>query len=144
MSRLPSQFSIGALANETGVNIETIRYYEKECILPEPARSAGGHRMYKQDDLKRLFFIRRSRELGFSIKEISSLLSLVQVGDYTCAMVHDLTLQHAEKVSEKIADLQKMEQVLLGMAAECGSGDIPECPIIDALFDVTPVDPDIH
>ncbi len=136
MSLISGQFPIGVLARETGVNIETIRYYEKEGILPNPARSAGGHRMYRQEDLKRLFFIRRSRELGFSIKEVSSLLSLVHVGDYTCAMVHDLTLQHAEQVRKKISHLQRMEQVLLGMAAECNSGDIPECPIIDALFEV--------
>ncbi len=131
-----SWVTIGVLSTKTGVNIETIRYYEKEGILPKPARSSGGHRLYSEDDIKRLFFVRRSRELGFSIKEINSLLSLVHIGEYTCAAVHDLTVQHAEEISQKIKDLQKMEQVLLEMAAECSQGDIPECPIVDTLFEL--------
>ena len=131
-----SPVTIGTLAKKTGVNIETIRYYEKEGILPHPPRSPGGHRLYKEDDIKRLFFVRRSRELGFSIKEINSLLSLIQVGDYTCAAIHDLTLQHAKEIKQKITDLRKMERVLVEMAAECSRGDIPECPIIDTLFEV--------
>lgn len=134
-NRAPTHVSIGTLAKKTGVNIETIRYYEKAGILPQPARSAGGHRMYTENNIKRLFFVRRSRQLGFSIKEISSLLSLVEVGDYTCAKVHDLTLQHAIQIKQKITDLQKMEQVLLEMAAECSRGAIPDCPIVDRLFE---------
>ena len=78
-------------------------------------------------------------ELGFSIKEINSLLSLVQTSDYTCAAIHDLTLQHAKEIKQKITDLKKMERVLLDMAAECSGGDIPECPIIDTLFEVHPL-----
>ena len=134
-SSTQSPVTIGTLAKKTGVNIETIRYYEKEGILPHPPRSPGGHRLYKKDDVKRLFFVRRCRELGFSIKEINSLLSLVQTGDYTCAAIHDLTLQHAKEIKQKITDLKKMERVLLDMAAECSGGDIPECPIIDTLFE---------
>jgi len=131
-----SAVTIGTLSKLTGVNIETIRYYEKEGILPKPRRSSGGHRLYKDEDIKRLFFVRRSRELGFSIREINSLLSLVQVGKYTCAKVHDLTVEHAREIEQKIADLKKMEQVLLEMAAKCSGGDIPECPIIDTLYEL--------
>lgn len=138
-SSTQSPVTIGTLAKKTGVNIETIRYYEKEGILPHPLRSPGGHRLYKKDDVKRLFFVRRCRELGFSIKEINSLLSLVQTSDYTCAAIHDLTLQHAKEIKQKITDLKKMERVLLDMAAECSGGDIPECPIIDTLFEVHPL-----
>ncbi len=135
-SELRPRVTIGVLSEKTGVHIETIRYYEKEGILPRPARSPGGHRLYTEDDIKRLFFVRRSRELGFSIKEINSLLSLVQIGEYTCAAVHDLTVQHAAEINQKIMDLQKMEHVLLDMAAECNRGDIPECPIVDTLFEL--------
>ncbi len=76
-------FGIGALSTRTGVNIETIRYYEREGLLPHPPRTAGGHRSYSEDHLKRLTFIRRSRELGFSIAEIRGLLALVDGGSYT-------------------------------------------------------------
>jgi MerR family mercuric resistance operon transcriptional regulator len=131
-----SRITIGHLSKQTGVNIETIRYYEKEAIIPHPARSAGGHRMYSETDVKRLFFVRRCRELGFSIREISSLLSLVEDNKYTCATIHDLTLQHAAEIRKKIGDLVKMETVLKDMAAECSQGEIPDCPIVDKLFKV--------
>ena len=123
--------SIGALSKDAGVHIETIRYYEREGILPKARRTRGGHRFYREADVRRLAFIRRSR---FTIKEIRSLLSLVDNGDYTCAQIHDLTVQHVDEVKKKIADLRKMEQVLSAMVAQCNRGAIPECPIIDALF----------
>ena len=126
--------SIGALSKDAGVHIETIRYYERESILPKARRTQGGHRFYREADVRRLAFIRRSRDLGFTIKEIRSLLSLVDNGDYTCAQIHDLTVQHVDEVKKKVADLRKMEQVLSAMVAQCNRGAIPECPIIDALF----------
>lgn len=126
---------IGELSRETGVNIETIRYYERIGVMPRPVRTEGGHRTYDIIQLKRLAFIRRSRELGFSLAEIRALLDLVDAGTYTCSEVHDLTTEHLTNVKQKIADLRRMEQVLKQMVAECGRGDVPDCPILDSLFD---------
>src|SRR6266481_7811979 len=97
----------GALAARTGCNIETIRYYEKVGLLPPPPRSAGGHRLYGQDLVRRLNFVRRSRDLGFSIEEIRELLRLVDGGNYTCAQVEALALEHVQDIRRKIADLKK-------------------------------------
>jgi len=130
-----STITIGSLSEKTGVNIETIRYYEREGIIPPPARSEGGRRIYTEADVRRLNFIHKCRDLGFSLKEIDSLLSLVDSGQYTCKEVHELTVHHADKVAKKIANLKKMENVLLEMAAHCGKGNVPDCPIIDSLFD---------
>ncbi|MDA1371010.1 MAG: helix-turn-helix domain-containing protein [Proteobacteria bacterium] len=127
--------SIGILSAKTGVHIETIRYYEREHILPEPVRTESGRRIYNNEDIRRLNFIHKCRNLGFSLKEISSLLSLVDNGNYTCKQVHEITCLHAEEVKEKIADLKRMEQVLTEMADQCGKGNVPDCPILDSLFD---------
>ena len=127
------RFSIGALSERTGVNIETIRYYERIGVMPEPPRSTGRQRVYDSGHLKRLAFIRRSRELGFSLDEVRALLALVDGGDYTCGEVHAVTLAHIADIRRKIADLRRMERVLKGMAAQCEGGDVPECPILDAL-----------
>jgi MerR family mercuric resistance operon transcriptional regulator len=126
--------SIGALSKQSGVNIETIRYYEKIGVMPAPARSAGGYRIYALDHLKRLGFIRRGRQLGFSLDELRGLLHLVDGHAYTCAEVHALTLQHLTEVRHKIADLRRLERVLADMAAQCTEDLVPECPVIDALF----------
>jgi MerR family mercuric resistance operon transcriptional regulator len=127
--------AIGGLSKLTGVNIETIRYYERSGVLPKPQRDMGGRRIYKDADIRRLNFIHKCRRLGFSLKEISSLLSLVDSGEFTCKQVHELTVHHAEQVSEKIDDLKKMETVLVDMAQKCNQGNIPDCPIIDRLFE---------
>lgn len=127
-------YSIGVLSRYSGVNIETVRYYEKIGIMPPPPRSAGGYRQYEDSHRRRLSFIRRSRELGFSLKEIRGLLALVDDKSYTCARIHDLTLDQLENIRRKISDLQKLETVLADMAAECSGGLVPDCPVIDALF----------
>ena len=129
-----NQLSRGSLSKLTGVNIETIRYYEKIGLMPDPARSSGGHRIYDQSHLKRLSFIRRSRELGFTLQEIRELLELVDGGDYTCAEVRDRTLHHLDDVALKIRDLQKMQSTLESMASKCDGGLVPECPIVDELY----------
>lgn len=126
---------IGTLASNTGVNIETIRYYEREGILPVAARNDSGRRVYGDEDVRGLSFIHKCRGLGFSLKEVKSLLSLVNSGDYTCKEVHDLTILHAEQVANKIADLKKMESVLVEMASQCDQGNVPQCPIVDSLYD---------
>lgn len=122
------------LAKRTGCNLETIRYYEKIGLMPEPPRTGGGYRAYDREHLKRLAFIRRSRELGFSLEEIRSLLGLVDGGDYTCAEVRDMTLRHSADVRRKIADLRRLERSLKQMAAQCSGDTVPKCPIIDVLW----------
>lgn len=132
---LPTQdYSIGKLSRRTGVNIETIRYYEKIGILPKPPRTDGGHRSYSDEHTRRLLFVSRSRSLGFSLNEVRSLLSLVDGHDFTCADVRELTLRHAEEARRKIVDLRKLERTLKEMAEKCHGNRIPECPIVDALF----------
>ncbi len=126
--------TIGGLSKGTGCNIETIRYYERIGLMPTPPRSQGGHRLYDEEHLKRPTFIRRSRELGFTLKEVRDLLRLVDGGSYTCAEVRTLTLDHAGEVRRKIEDLRKLEDVLKEMAAQCEGGEVPQCPIIDALY----------
>jgi len=128
------KMSRGSLAKQTGVNIETIRYYEKIGLIPDPDRSSGGHRIYDQSHLKRLSFVRRSRELGFTLHEIRELLELVDGGDYTCAEVRDRTMFHLDDVATKIRDLQKIQRTLRTMASKCDGGLVPECPIVDALY----------
>lgn len=126
-------YPIGEMFRRSGVNIETIRYYERIGIMPAPDRTAGGNRQYHPDHLKRLFFIKRSRELGFRIEEIRILLSMVDSREFSCADVHQITVAHLSEVRSKIADLRKLEKVLKQMAAECSRGDVPECPIIETL-----------
>jgi len=128
-------FAIGQMSRETGVNIETIRYYERIGIMPKPDRTAGGNRQYNHDQLKRLFFIRRSRGLGFSLEEIRGLFEMVDRKDFSCSEVHDLTTEHLASVQDKIRNLKKLEKALSAMVSECSRGDVPECPIIDTLFE---------
>ncbi|ADE14808.1 Transcription regulator MerR DNA binding protein [Nitrosococcus halophilus Nc 4] len=151
------ELTIGSLSRQTGVNIETIRYYERSGLMPEPPRSEGGHRLYRQEHRKRLFFIRRSRELGFSLEEIRALLGLVEGGGpdspganrdlqrrpeggapggariYTCGEVKALTEGHLAEVRKKIADLGKLERTLKEISSRCEGGTVPNCPIIEAL-----------
>jgi MerR family transcriptional regulator, mercuric resistance operon regulatory protein len=112
----------GALAAETGCNIETIRYYEQIGLLPPPLRSEGGHRLYGPDLANRLRFVRRSRDLGFTLEEIRELLGLVDGGDYTCAQIERIALAHVEDIRRKIADLNRLKKTLAAMAAQCGGG----------------------
>lgn len=133
--QLAGTYTRGGLSKRIGCNIETVRYYESIGLMPEPPRTAGGHRVYDEEHLKRLTFVCRSRELGFSLAEIRSLLALVDGEDVSCTEVQALTLAHAGDVKRKIADLRRMERVLTRMAEQCEDNEIPECPIVDALFD---------
>src|SRR5262245_38843095 len=134
VSRGPG-LTIGALSKRTRVNIETIRFYERIGILPKPSRSAGGHRIYGHDELMRLNFVRRSRELGFSLDEVRDLLRLVDGGHYTCAEVKAITLDHLADIRHKIADLQRLEQTLADVAGKCRGSKVSGCPVIEALFE---------
>jgi len=133
-ARAPTM-SIGEVSRQSGVNIETIRYYERIGVTPRPARTAGGHRAYDWEQLQRLRFIRRGRGLGFSLDELRAMHRLVDDGTLTCADIHAMTMAHLVDVRRKIADLRRLEQVLEGMAAECSRGNVPECPIIESLFE---------
>lgn len=130
-----ARFGIGALSEQTGCNIETIRYYEREGLLPNPPRTEGGHRVYDEEHLKRLTFIRRSRELGFTLEEVRGLLRMVDGEHDTCAQVKSLTLDHLEDVRGKLADLKKLEKVLKQLAGRCTGDETPDCPIVEALFE---------
>ncbi len=125
---------IGVLSKRTGCDIETIRYYERIGVMPKPLRTEGGHRVFSEDHLKRLTFIRRSRELGFTLAQVRDLLGLVDGNDYSCDEVKAITVEHADEVRQKIADLKKLKRVLDDMVSQCDRGDIPDCPVIDALF----------
>ena len=125
--------TIGALSQRTGCNIETIRFYEKQGLIPAPPRTEGGHRVYGKEHLHRLGFIRRSRELGFTLDEVRALLRLAD-GHHTCAEVQEVALEHLASVRQKIADLQRLERTLSEVASRCSGDDVPECPILEALF----------
>ena len=135
--KISRQLGIGELSKLTGVKIETIRYYEQQKLLADPPRTEGGHRCYNEDHLKRLTFIRRSRQLGFTMEEIRELLILVEGGMYTCGEVKALTMEHAKSVREKINDLIRMEATLLDISSRCSGDAVPECPILDALSDIS-------
>ena len=122
------------LARRTGCNLETVRYYEKVGLLPEPPRTASGYRSYDGAHERRLRFVLRARELGFSLDEIRELLRLVDERDRPCAEARDVAAIHLADVRAKIADLRRMERVLEDVVAQCGDGTLPECPLIETLF----------
>ncbi len=126
---------IGQLSKETGCKIETVRYYERIGLLEEPPRTEGGYRIYDEDDLKRLFFIRRSRKLGFAIEEIRGLLRLVDGGVYTCSDIKEIAMEHIDSIHQKILYLKRLEKSLTHIVSQCSGNTAPECPIVDALFD---------
>jgi MerR family mercuric resistance operon transcriptional regulator len=122
------------LARRTGSNLETVRYYEKVGILPEPPHTAAGYRSYGIAHEQRLRFALRARELGFSLEEIRGLLRLVDQRDRPCAEAGDVAAVHLADIRAKIADLKRMERVLKEVVAQCGDGTLPECPFIETLF----------
>jgi MerR family mercuric resistance operon transcriptional regulator len=127
--------TIGMLSKQTGCNTETIRYYERVGLLPAPPRTEGGHRVYGEAHTKRLTFIRRSRELGFTLGEVRGLLQMVDGEHYTCADVKNLALDHLKEVRGKLANLKKLEKVLKQLADRCTGNETPDCPIVEALFE---------
>ena len=131
--------SIGELSRRTGVNIETIRYYERIKMLPAPPRTASGRRVYGSAETRTLAFIRRSRELGFTLDEIRALLALSDDnGREACAEARDLAASHLADIRAKIADLRAMERVLADAVRRCEAGEAPGCPLIDTLSRFSP------
>lgn len=129
--------SIGELARTAGCNLETVRYYERIGLMQAPPRTRGGHRLYETGAVRRLAFIRRARELGFAIDDIRSLLGLVDRQVVKCGEVLAITDHQLQAVRAKIGDLKRLERVLAAMTASCTGGNVPDCPIIEALL--TPV-----
>ena len=121
------------LARTTGCNLETIRYYENIGILPHPPRTARGFRVYGDAHVRRLRFVMRMRELGFTLAQVRGLLTLVDGGTQTCAEVLERTEAHLSEVRARIADLQRIEAALADTAAKCSGDDVPDCPVLDAL-----------
>jgi MerR family mercuric resistance operon transcriptional regulator len=122
------------LARRTGANLETVRYYEKVGLLPPPPRTASGYRSYDGAHERRLGFVLRARELGFSLEEIRALLRLVDEREQPCAEARGLAATHLADVRAKITDLKRMERVLKDVVAQCGDGMRPDCPLIEMLF----------
>ena len=124
---------IGELSEQTGVNIETIRYYERIKIIPAPPRTAGGRRVYDSNHLRILAFVRRARELGFSLEEVRALIRLGGPANASCRQVRDIATHHLEDIRTKIADLRKLERLLAKTVARCTGTTAPDCPILDIL-----------
>jgi MerR family mercuric resistance operon transcriptional regulator len=123
---------IGELSRRTGCNIETIRYYERIGLMPAPPRR-GRYRSYGGDDVGRLGFVRRARELGFTLDDVRALQGLVADGQAACADVRTLAASHLQDVRSRLADLQRMERVLAASVRACDAGQNPGCPLIQAL-----------
>lgn len=123
----------GQLAKETGVNIETIRYYERRCLIPEPPRRESGYREYTPKYIERILFIKRAQALGFTLKEISELLAVAD-GNPACKDIRRFAEDKAKDIETRIHDLQKIKKVLNDLIKQClGKRKISECPIIESL-----------
>jgi MerR family mercuric resistance operon transcriptional regulator len=125
--------AIGELSRLSGVNIETIRYYERIKMLPFPQRTASGRRLYGPQDVRIVTFVRRSRELGFSLDEIRTLLRLGGPERASCREVREIAAHRLEDIRAKLADLKKLERLLARTVARCSGKMAPECPVLDIL-----------
>jgi MerR family mercuric resistance operon transcriptional regulator len=126
-------FSIGELSKRSGVNVETIRYYERVKILPAPPRTAAGRRVYSTTDLRTLAFIRRSRELQFPLDAIRKLLRLGAPRIATCREVQKIAMFHLEDIRSKINTLAKLESLLAQTIARCSPAMPSDCPVLEIL-----------
>ncbi len=128
--------SIGGLSKRTGCNVETIRYYEKVGLIEPPARTAGGYRQYDTRDVDRVAFIRRCRDLGFSLAKIETLLTIAgDASNHTRAEVKRLVEAHQQDIADKIRDLEQLAAALREIGEHCDGAlaSASECPILDAL-----------
>jgi MerR family mercuric resistance operon transcriptional regulator len=124
--------TIGELASQGGVNLETIRFYERIGLMPEPNRTDGGHRLYAEPQVRRLAFIRRGRELGFGLEAIRALLELAEPEQRSCREVQAIAEARLADVRAKIADLARLEAILAATVSRCGSTS-PACPVLEML-----------
>ncbi|MGD9846488.1 MerR family transcriptional regulator [Pseudorhodoplanes sp.] len=125
--------TIGRLSELTGVNIETIRYYEKIGVLPVPARADNGRRVYGPTETRILAFVRRSRQLGFSLNEVRALLRLGGPEKASCREVREIAALHLDDIRAKISDLRKLERLLAKTVVRCTGTTAPDCPVLDIL-----------
>jgi MerR family mercuric resistance operon transcriptional regulator len=130
---LMGSFTIGQLSRMTGVNIETIRYFEKVGLIAPPPRTDGGHRVYGDDHLRVLAFIRRARELGFSPEEVRGILALGGPRNACCDEVQEIASRHLQTVRSKIADLVRLEKLLASTIDRCSGDHAPQCAVIDMI-----------
>jgi|KBSMisStandDraft_5_1062788.scaffolds.fasta_scaffold948100_2 MerR family mercuric resistance operon transcriptional regulator len=124
--------TIGELSRRTAVHIETIRYYERIGLLARPPRTPAGHRLFGPESYRTLAFIKRSRELGFGLEDIRTLLSLRNT-QAPCKNVRAVAARHLEQVQTKIRDLAKLERVLSKAIAACPNDEHSDCPMLDSL-----------
>jgi MerR family mercuric resistance operon transcriptional regulator len=124
---------IGELSRLIGVNIETIRYYEKIKMLRPPARTEGGRRVYGPTETRVLAFIRRGRELGFGLDDIRALLALGAPGKASCVDVREIAAHHLDDIRSKIDDLRKLERLLAKTISQCSGSRAADCPVVDIL-----------
>lgn len=127
-------FTIGIIAKQAGVGIETIRFYERKGLIDNPPRRLSGYRQYPEETIDRLRFIRKAKELGFTLNEISELLELSTDASAKCSDVKDRAKAKIQDIGQKIQALSKMKNALSAITSYCdGQGSICTCPIIDAL-----------
>jgi DNA-binding transcriptional MerR regulator len=130
---MSQSYSIGALAEATDTKVETVRYYERIGLLPEPGRTAANYRAYSPDHLARLSFIRRARDLGFTLDQIRALLGLADHKNNDCCAVDAIARDHLADIDRKVADLKALRRELNDLIGQCRRGTIAECRIIGAL-----------
>jgi MerR family mercuric resistance operon transcriptional regulator len=123
----------GQLAKAAGVNLETIRYYETIGLMPAPPRTSGRHRVYDDAHVRRLAFIRRGRDLGFSIEGVRALLILNDARHDSCAEAKTIAISHLNQVRHKLADLTRLESILSASVDRCTSEPLGPCPVLDML-----------
>ncbi len=127
-------FTIGKLARQAGVNIETVRYYERVGLLPEPERSDSGYRQYSKEYSQQLKFIKNAQKLGFSLKQIKELLSLKVVPGSSCADVKKKAEQKIEEIEAKIIELKRIKTALIELSGKCDANlSARECRILEVL-----------
>jgi MerR family mercuric resistance operon transcriptional regulator len=125
-------YTIGRLAAAAGVNVETVRYYQRRRLIAEPARPSSGARRYGEEDAERLRFIKRSQEMGFTLSEVENLLDLRE--RRSCEATRELAAAKLEIIDKRIQELRKLRKELAGLVAECEvTADDSDCPIIERL-----------
>ena len=127
-------FTIGKVAKQVGLGVETIRFYERQGLLEEPPRNDSGYRQYPPEVIIKLRFIKKAKRLGFSLQEIGELLTLRHKQDATCGDVKTQAEEKIQNIEEKIRDLTRMKEALVELVCQCsGNGPVSECPILTAL-----------
>lgn len=130
---MPEKLTIGKLATATNTKVETIRWYEKVGLIAAPARTGGNYRVYSPDDLARLSFIRRARDLGFSLDQVRALLDLAGHRERSCGTVDVIASEHLAEVDRKLADLTALRRELARVISACEGGTVADCRILEAL-----------